>query len=193
MTGDRAVIGVSDHGGWAVLVTATPNGALLDHRRVELVDDALPAIPHHHEAQLLPIEEAVALVERVRASADRFATFALDEVGRDVPQASGIALRVCPPLPPTVAERIADYRARNVADWVMYRQALASAAMARGWPVHWFDAKTVSEVAGQTLGIDDFDAHFAQMRKIVGPPWNNDHKIAFAAAIVAAASRLNGG
>ena len=37
----------------------------------------------------------------------------------------GIALRQCPALPPTIAERIKDYRAQNVADWVMYRKALA--------------------------------------------------------------------
>ena len=44
---------------------------------------------------------------------------------------AGIALRTCPPLPATVAERLSDYRARNVADWVMYRKALAGAAAAR--------------------------------------------------------------
>ena len=53
------IIGVSDHGGWAVLVTVARDGTLLDRRRVELVDDNLPAIPHHHEAQMLPLDEAV--------------------------------------------------------------------------------------------------------------------------------------
>jgi hypothetical protein len=33
-------------------------------------------------------------------------------------------------LPPTIAERIKDYRAQNVADWVMYRKALSAAAEA---------------------------------------------------------------
>ena len=54
---------------------------------------------------------------------------------------SSIAIRVCPRLPPTIEERIADTRAANVADSVMYRQALASAAEARGWsrrdPTAW--------------------------------------------------------
>jgi hypothetical protein len=36
------IIGVSGHGGWAVLVTADGNGTLLDRRRVELVDERLP-------------------------------------------------------------------------------------------------------------------------------------------------------
>jgi hypothetical protein len=174
------LIGVSDHGGWAVLVTVAPDGTLLDRRRVELVDEHLPAIPHHHEAQRLPPDEAVVLVERVRVSAERHAVLALDAVAMAVPLISGIALRTCPQLPLTIAERIQDYRARNVADWVMYREALAAAASARGWPVYWYDAKNVSSAD-----------HFRDMRKIVGAPWNADHKLAFAAAM-AAAKALSG-
>jgi hypothetical protein len=180
------IIGVSDHGGWAILVTAARDGTLLDRRRVELVDDDLPAIPHHHEAQGLPQDEAVALVERVRASAEKHAALALDAVATDVPHILGVALRNCPQLPPTIAERISDYRARNVADWVMYRNALAAAAAARGWPVYWFDAKNVSAAASRALHVDDFEGHFLHLRKAVGPPWNQDHKLAMAAAIVAA-------
>ncbi len=80
-----AVIGVSDHGGWAVLVTADGKGTLLDRRRVELVDEGLPKIPHHSEGQLLPIDEAIELVERVRASAERHAKLVLDDVARAMP------------------------------------------------------------------------------------------------------------
>jgi len=38
------------------------------------------------------------------------------------------------------------------------------------------------------LRVKNFDEHFLQMRKAVGPPWNNDHKLAMAAAIVAASA-----
>jgi hypothetical protein len=48
LTDDR-IIGVSDHGGWAMLVTVAGDGTLLDRRRVELVDEDLPKIPHHSE------------------------------------------------------------------------------------------------------------------------------------------------
>jgi len=180
------VIGVSDHGGWAILVTAGRDGRLLDRRRVELVDDSLPAIPHHHEGQMMPIDDAVALVERVRASAVRHAMLALDAVANDVANIEGIALRVCPQLPPTVAERITDVWARNNADWVMYREALASAAEARGWKVHWIEAKAVPAVAARALGVASFDTYFSEMRKSVGAPWNADHKLALAAAIASA-------
>jgi hypothetical protein len=183
---DGGILGVSDHGGWAVLVTVARDGTLLDRRRVELVDDDLPGIPHHHEAQMLPPDEAVALVERVRLSAERHAVLALDAVTMAIPQIDGIALRNCPQLPSTILERIKDYRARNVADWVMYRKALAWAAEARGWPVYWYDSKTILAAASKALGVESFDAHFLNMRKAVGPPWNNDHKLAMAAAIVSA-------
>ncbi len=172
MSKEGAVIGVSDHGGWAVLVTVAHDGTLLDRRRVELVDENLPSIPCHHEAQLLPTDQAVALVERVRVSAERHAVLSLDAVALAVPNVLGVALRSCPPLPPTIAERIKDYRARNVADWVMYRKALAFAAETRGWLVYWYDAKTVLASA----------RHLVELRSAVGPPWNADHKLAMAAA-----------
>jgi hypothetical protein len=188
MAKNGGVIGVSDHGGWAVLVTVARDGTLLDRRRVELMGEGLPKIPHHSEGQRLPLDEAVALVERVRVSAEKHAAFALDAVTMAVPRILGVALRKCPQLPLTIAERIKDYRAQNVADWVMYRKSLASAAEARDWPVHWYDAKSVSSAASQALRVESFDAHFLQMRKAVGPPWNNDHKVAMAAAIVAASA-----
>jgi hypothetical protein len=188
MSKKRGIIGVSDHGGWAVLVTAARDGTLLDRRRVELVDEGLPKIPHHSEAQGMPIDEAVELVERVRVSAERHAVLALDAVTKAVPGILGIALRKCPPLPPTIAERIKDYYAQNNADWVMYREALAAAAEARGWPVHWYDAKRVLGAAREALGVEDLDDHFQQVRKAVGPPWNNDHKLAMAAAVVSASA-----
>jgi hypothetical protein len=188
MSKNGGIVGISDHGGWAVLVTVARDGTLLDRRRVELVDDDLPALPHHHEGQGLPPDRAVALVERVRASAEKHAVLALDAVEMAVPFIVGVALRKCPQLPPTIAERIKDYRSRNVADWVMYREALAAAAVARGWSVHGYDARNVSGEASRALGIEELDAHFLDLRSVLGPPWTKDHKIAMAAAIVAASA-----
>jgi hypothetical protein len=188
MSNNGGIIGVSDHGGWAVLVTVTRDGTLLDRRRIELLDAGLPKLPHHHDCQGLPLDEAVELVERVRVSAERHAVLALDAVTMTVPRILGVALRECPQLPPTIAGRIKDYRAQNVADWVMYRKALAAAAEARGWPVHWYDAKKVLGAASQALRVESLDAHFLKVRRSVGPPWDKDHKLAMAAAIVTASA-----
>ena len=186
MSNNDGIIGVSDHGGWAVLVTVAGDGTLLDRRRVGLVDEGLPKLPHHSEGQRLPLDDAVELVERVRVSAETHAGLALDAVAMATPRILGVALRKCQQLPPTIAERIKDYRSQNVADWVMYRKALASAAEARGWPVHWYDAKKVLDAASQALSVENLNAHFIHVRRAVGPPWDKDYKLAMAAAIVAA-------
>jgi hypothetical protein len=55
--------------------------------------------------------------------------------------------------------------------------------------VHWYDAKKVFDAASEALGIEDIDAYFLQLRRSIGPPWGKDHKIAMAAAIVAAQTR----
>ena len=58
----------------------------------------------------------------------------------------------------------------------------------RGWPVHWYDAKSVLSAASQALRVENLDAHFLQVRRAVGPPWDKDHKLAMAAAIVTASA-----
>ena len=68
----------------------------------------------------------------------------------------------------------------------MYRKALAGAAEARGWAVYWYDPKKVFDAASEALRIEDLGAHFIRLRRSIGSPWSKDHKLAMAAAIVAA-------
>jgi hypothetical protein len=181
-----AAVGIADHGGWAILMTTAPNGALLDRRRVELIEPGLPSLPHHHEGQKLPLDEAVALVEKVRASAARCAVTRLEELRAAVPHPiANVALRACPPLPETIAECITSYRAMCVADWVMYRRALANAALEGGMAVHWYDKNRVLADAARLVGRRELDELFAKTRASCGPPWQVDHRTAMAAAIVA--------
>jgi hypothetical protein len=94
---------------------------------------------------------------------------------------------VCPKLPPTTEERIADNRAANVADSVTYREALATAAEARGWSVHWYDHERVFRDAAAVLGREDVNAFLSAMGRSIGPPWQAKHKLAAAAALAARA------
>ena len=188
-----ARVGVFDHWGWAVLVTVAADGKLIDRRRVELVDAALPKFPHHHEALALPVGEGVALVERVARSAQREAQAALAALASSVPSPIvGVVLRACPPLPATIGERLADYRAQNVADSVLYREALAQAARGRGWAVHWYEAKSVFHRAARALGRGDIDELLQKTGAALGPPWQRDHKLAMAAAIACSAGDAAG-
>ena len=192
-----ASVGVAEHGNSAVLVTVASGGELLDRRQIQLTDRGLPSHPHHHEgswavgrylnspwARKVSLAEAVALVEKVRASAARKAREHLEALAAAVPvPIASIAIRVCPTLPPTTEERIADNRAQTFADSVMYREALAAAAEERGWSVHWYDRELVFRDAAEALGREDIDAFLHEMGQSIGPPWQVKHKLAAAAAL----------
>lgn len=193
-----AAVGVAEHGNSAVLVTLARNGGLLDRRRIDLTR-GLPTHPYHHEgswavgrylnspwARRTSLAEAVALVERVRESAERGASEGLEALAEAVAEPiAQIAIRVCPMLPPTTEERIRDSRAASVSDSVMYREALARAAAARGWSVYWYDRERVFEDAAATLSGKDVNAFLRTMGRSIGPPWQDRHKIAAAAALAA--------
>jgi hypothetical protein len=194
-----AIVGVAEHSSSAVLVTVASGGELLDRRGIDLTDPGLPTHPHHHEgswavgrylnspgARALSLADAVALVERVRASAVRGARAGLEALAAAVPvPIARIAIRVCPRLPPTTEERIADNRAQTFADSVMYREALAAAAEALGWSIHWYDRERVFRDAAAVLGLEDVNSFLSAMGRSIGPPWQAKHKLAAAAALAA--------
>lgn len=193
-----AIVGVAEHGNSAVLVTVARDGKVLDRRRIDLTRD-LPTHPHHHEgswavgryrnspwARAISLPEAVALVERVRGAAAAGARESLEALAAAVPlPIAGIAIRVCPSLPPSTEERIADNRAQTMADSVMYREALATAAAARGWSVSWYDGEKVFREAAAAIGCKDVTAALQAMGRAIGPPWQAKHKLAAAAALAA--------
>lgn len=192
-----ASVGVVENANSALLVTVAPDGRLLDRRRIDLTGPDLPTHPHHHEgswavgrylntpgAKALPLSDVIALVERVRAAAARGAREGLDILAGDVsmPIAS-IAIRICPELPATTEERIRDNRAQTYSDSVMYRQAIAAAAEARGWTVYWYERDQVFRDAASALGIEDIDAFLREIGRKAGPPWQAAHRLAAAAAL----------
>lgn len=195
-------MGVAEHGNSAELVTVGRDGGLLDRRRVDFTR-GLPTHPYHHEgswaigryvdnawARTISLPEAIALVERVHEAAARGARESLEALAAAVSvPIVRIAIRVCPRLPETIEERITDTRAANVADSVMYREALARAAEARGWTVRWYDRERVFREAAAALGRHDIESFIQAMGRSVGPPWQARHKLAAAAALAASTDR----
>ena len=177
-------LGIADHLGWAIAVTATSGHEVVDRRRIALIEPGVPPAPIEHETQRLSAAAATALVVKVRASVERASSAALDELASTLPApVVSIALRAWPPdFPEDIAvQRRAPYQAR--ADAIMYRQALAELAHARGWEVHLYDATAVVNQAVRML------AHRADQvlqgpRATMGPPWAKDHRVALAATVV---------
>ena len=178
-------LGIAHHFGWAVAVTASANHQVVDRRRIDLVEPGMPTAPIHHEGKELDDEAAAAMVAKVRASAVRATTVSLDELAAAVSEPIvSMSLRAWPQDFPTdiAIQRRVPYESR--ADSVMYRQVLAECARARGWEVHFFDAKNVESQAAAILGDGAKDILHGP-RTALGPPWAKDHRIALAATIVA--------
>lgn len=180
---DDLRIGIADHFGWAVAVTAGADHTVVDRRRIELVEPGVTPAPFHYESARLDVAGTAALVADVRASIRRATAAALDALAADLPgPVTAISLRTWPPDFPADVEvlRRAPWEAR--ADAVMYRQILAEQAEARGWAVHLYDARTVVGRAGERLGARA-DEVLAAPREALGPPWAKDHRTALAATI----------
>lgn len=173
-------VGIYDHLGWAIAVTATRGHDLVDRRRIELVEPGVPSMPIHHPGPDRSLEAIAERVARVRASAERATTAALDALERALPSPiASMHLRALPlDFPSALAAQLRPpYEAR--ADAIMYRQVLAHLAQARGWVVLFYQAKSVEAQAGAILG-DRTDAVLHARR---GPPWTREHRAALAAAV----------
>jgi hypothetical protein len=177
-------VGIADHFGWAVAVTASADHEVVDRRRIELVEPGVTPAPMHYDSSRLDVAGTVALVKEVRASVVRAAGAAFDELAGVLPQpVVSVALRTWPPDFPDDIEvlRRPPYEAR--ADAVMYRQVLAELAEARGWTVHLYDAKAVESQAAGMLGARADDVLHGPRARL-GPPWTKDHRVALAATVV---------
>jgi hypothetical protein len=177
-------LGIADHLGWAVAVTASRGHVVVDRRRIELVEPGVTAAPIHYEGKRLDVAATVALVAQVRASVVRATSAAFDEIEAALPEpVVSISLRAWPPDFPDdiVVQRRPPYEAR--VDAIMYRQVLSELAHARGWDVHVYDAKAVVGQAARMLG-ERADEVLRGPRATLGPPWAKDHRMALAATIV---------
>jgi hypothetical protein len=178
-------LGIADHLGWAIAVTASGDHDVVDRRRIELIEPGMSAAPIHYESRRLDVAATAALVAQVRASVVRAASAALDEIATALPApVRSISLRAWPlDFPDDIAvQRRTPYEAR--ADAIMYRQELSELAHARGWDVNLYDAKAVVDQAVRMLA-ERADAVLQGPRATLGPPWTKDHRVALAATVVA--------
>jgi hypothetical protein len=189
------VVGIADHNGWAILVSASVKNGLpevMDRRRVELIEPGLPKQPYEHDTAGMRAAEADRLVQEVSESAALCAERALSRLrsgmGSKV-QILSIALRTdpLPRLPDSVAEVHASWHMTVRADPMLYHGALCSAAASLGINVDTFargeERPRAAEATGATL--ERLDGFLSGLRASLGPPWQQDHQMATARAIAA--------
>jgi hypothetical protein len=193
------VVSVADHAGWAhVICVAAPGNvpAVVERRRVTLIDAGLPTLPYHHESIKMREDEANALIARVRRSIATCTSRALREVVTDLaPAYSVVALAIreppFPDLPESVATVRESYRLQCAADGMMYQLALCRAAKGLGLEVDRCRRGDETTRAAARLGVhrDDVESFVNGTGRPSGPPWTQEHRRAYAAGIAALAAR----
>jgi len=172
-----------------VAVTASADHAVVDRRRIVLVEPGVAQAPIHGESRRLDVAAPAGLVATVRASVARASSAALDELAAALPAAvrrsrcgSGL------PTSPMTSRWCAARPTRRVP---------TPSCIARSWPssptraaggVHLYDARAVLDEATGLLGRRAHEILHGP-RETLGPPWTKEHRVALAAAIMAADRR----
>jgi hypothetical protein len=200
--GDRCVVSVAEHTGWAHLVCVAAHGrvpAVIERRRVTLIDRGLPTQPYEHDTMGMQEDEAEELVARIQKSVSVCTTRALERlVGELAPVAPVVALAIreppFPSIPASVAVVHASYQLRCSADGMMYQQAICRAASRLDLAVQLCKRGEESARAAERLGVTpgDVEDFVAGSGRPAGPPWTEEHRRAFAAGIAALAPHVRG-
>lgn len=195
------VLSVAEHTGWAHLVCVAAPGlvpAVVERRRVTLIDSGLPRQPYEHESTAMREDEADALIAQVRRSVAARASDALTRVVTELAHSyTVVALAIRQPpfadLPKTVAAVRKSYRLHCAADGMLYQLAICAAARQLGLDVHMYrrgeEVSRAAEQLGVTLGeVEEF---VSRTGRPAGPPWTQEHRRAYAAgmAVLAAHTR----
>jgi hypothetical protein len=165
---------------------------VVDRRRVELIEPGLPKQPYEHETVGMNAIEAERLVEEVRESAVHCAERALSRLRSSLGTTAEIvliALRTAPlpRLAGSVAEVHASWHVTVRADAMLYHDALCTSAASLGFNVDTFDrGEERLRAAEATASTAERMSRFlSDLRKSLGPPWQQDHQAAAARAIAA--------
>ena len=199
----KAVLGVADHGGWAVCVTVAASRGVpvvVDRRRIETIEPGVPSQPYHHDTVGMPRASAERLVARVRASVLRTTFERMKELRAELqPPYTIVAMTLrVPPLsfvPVTVAEAHQSYNVTCRADGMMYHDALSIAARRLKLEVEQHErGEEVARAAGRLdVSVEALEHFLERAGAAVDRPWQKEHRLAAAAAIgvLAARTRLS--
>ena len=181
----RAALGFRAHSGWAAVVAVggvASSPAVLDRRRIELVEPGVPKQPYH-AAEGLDLAKAEKIIIRSIDLATRMARQALREllaelqnrgyevVGCGILQAAGRPL-------PELAGILASHALIHTAEGVLFRNALARASESSALPVTRVKERELYADAAVQLGLtlEKLQRRVAEMGKLIGPPWSQDQK-----------------
>jgi hypothetical protein len=187
-----AALGCRAHTGWAALVVVvaeTRRPGVVLRRRVELGDPAGHVRRNAYQAarSLGPTKAAklVAAAERIAAEQ---AVAALGETVRDAAD-TGAVVRACAvvvgaPGGPPLESILASHALAHAAEGRLYQQALLHGAESCGLQGVAIPKRSIWDLGESTLGISkpELQRRIGELRRVIGPPWAEDQKLAALAA-----------
>ena len=194
------VVSVAEHTGWAhVVCVAARDGvpAVIERRKVTLIDAGLPTQPYEHDSLALREDEADALIARVRRSVASRTALALQRVVTELaPAHAVVALAIreppFPALPESVATVRQSHRLISCADGMLYQLAMCRAARQLRLDVQLYRRGEESSRAAQQLNVTrgEIEEFVSGAGRPAGPPWTEEHRRAFAAGITVLAAHV---
>ena len=192
------VVSVAEHTGWAHVVSVAVRGqapAVIERRRVALIDSGLPTLLYDHDTRAMAEDEANALIARVRRSIAARTSDALTRIVTELaPAYAVVALAIRQPpfaeLPETVAAVRKSYRLQCAADGMLYQLAVCRAARQLGLDVHMCRRGEETSRAAERLGVTprQVEEFVSRTGRPAGPPWTQEHQRAYAAGIAVLAA-----
>jgi hypothetical protein len=167
---DRTALGIRSHSGWAIVVAATTS-RILDRRRIEIADPAIPGSRQpFHAAEGLPFDRAETLIRKCRESSLLLATRALTACLVYNVELAAILFASGRPLP-DLAAILRSHALIHTAEGQFFREILVSACEQCGLPVTQIKERDLPDNPLAT-----------ELGRSLGPPWRQDEKRASLAA-----------
>jgi hypothetical protein len=190
----KVAFGLKAHSGWAALVVVgrrDGDSAVVDRRRIELVEHEWAKQPYHAARQMAAdaardrVERGIEAARRIAVQEMRAALRREQARNNDV---TACAVLVAHPLPDwSIEDILAVHFRMHQAEGVLFRDALARATKACGLRLVAIPERLLTKHAERALGspMSRLARRVTTLGKSVGPPWGKDQKDAALAAMIA--------
>lgn len=197
-----AAIGVRVHSGWgAVVAVAGRSGAeeIIARRKVIIIDTKKPgAVQPYHYVQEMEPSAADRHLTGCSIESKRLAREALDQISSELLKRgyslSGTAILLSSARPlPDLDEILSSHALIHTAEGEFFRQAFRHAFEKLDVPVTGIRERDLDGRAKQAFGklASQVRKNIDGMRRVLGPPWTQDEKMAALAASIVLAEAGN--
>jgi hypothetical protein len=190
---EAVALGLRTHSGWAVAVAVAGSPIkpiIVERQRIKTADERIAGSKQpYHAAKQLPPEEAEALIRRCQESSTLLAIQSLNAAATRLGQKGvtlvGTAILLASGRPlPSLPAILRSHALIHTAEGELFREVLVTASSNCSLEVMRVIERDVWQTAATLFGLQiaDLKRRIDDLGKSVGPPWQQDEKLASLAA-----------